>query len=84
MLAKGMGAKNTSTAAKRPSKMRPSNALTARYVLPSQMSTELLQLILLETFVLVSGARQMLEGLLQISRCIGQDCPLKGNMYVQH
>jgi len=84
MLAKGTGAKNMSTAAKRPSKMHPSNALTTQYVLPSQMSTELLQLILLETFVLVSGAHQMLEGLLQILQHIGQDCLMKGNMYVQH
>ena len=32
------GAKNMSTAAKWPSKMHPSNALTARYILPLQMS----------------------------------------------
>lgn len=69
---------------KRPSKMRPSNALTARCVLSLQMSSFSYLAILLETSVLGIGAHQILEGLPQILRCIGQDCPLKGNLYVQY
>lgn len=37
---------------------------------------------LLEMSVLESGAYQIPEGLPQILRFIGQDCPLKGNLYV--
>ena len=69
---------------KRPSKMRPSNALTARCVLSLQKSSFSYLENFLETSVLESGVYQILEELPQILRHIGQDCMPKRNWYVQY